>query len=519
MDARNPGDGAPVVYRFHGCELDARCYQLRRDGCVVAVEPKVFDALLYLVRRRERVVSKEELRRDVWDGAAVGEAALTYCIAEARKAVGDDGRRQESIRTQHGRGYRFVAPVTEHVPSGGGDGPAELPDQPSLAVLPLLNLSGDPAEDWFGDGLTEDLITDLSKASGLFVIARQSAFAYKATAVAADDVGRALGVRYVLQGSVRRGDDRVRITARLVEAPTGRHLWAERYDGAPGDVFAVQDELRRKIITAVKVTLLPEEQARLRRAPTSDLAAYDCYLRGVEAYRRLTPPASLEARALFQQAIAADPGYAAAHAFLALTDMMRWTLLWSREPGLVDQALAAVRRALDLDHLLAGAHAVLAWVYAWKRLHEQAIAAAERALALDPNDAESCVKVAQTLNLAGRPDEARCLAERAMRLDPRGPAQYVYALGWSCVLAARWDEAISALERAAALRPDWGPPHLFLAVAHAALTRGDDARAAVAELRRIVPDLTLATLREHLPYRDASVLERQVAALGQAGLP
>lgn len=384
--------------------------------------------------------------------------------------------------------------------------------------MPFTNLSADPAQDYFSDGLTEDLITDLSKLSGVLIIARHSVFTYKDRAVRVEQVGQELGVRYVLEGSVRQADDRVRITAQLVDATTGQHLWAERYDRPLKDIFALQDELRQKMITALKVKLLPEEQAQFQRAPTTNLEAYDYYLRGVECYRSLTPEANVRAQQLFERATTLDPQYAAAYAFLSLTYMAQWNLLWSQDPRIVDHALVAAQRALVLDETLAGAHAVLSWVCVWRRLYAQALVAAERAVALDPNDADSCSFVAQTLNLAGRPHDALQLAEKAMRLNPHYPAQYISTLGWAYLLVGQYEKAIAPLKKAIALNPDWGPPHVFLAISYSELDRQEEAEAEAAEIMRIAPNFTMELVRQRLPYRDPTGLEHQLAALRKAGL-
>jgi len=532
----------PMIYHFHDYELDDDLYQLRRANEVVKVTPKVFDVLTYLLRHHDRVVSKEELKEKLWPGQVISEAALVYCIVEARKAVGDDGGKQQLIKTQQGRGYRFIASVTtvvqlvassqsstvsKHKAEAERSQPITenwqlttpaLPDKPSVAVLPFTNLNADPTQDYFSDGLTEDLITDLAKLSGLFVIARHSVFLYKGKTVRVEEVGRELGVQYVLEGSVRKADDQVRVTAQLVDAATGYHLWAERYDRPWQDIFALQDELREKIITALKVKLLPEEQARFQRAPTANLEAYDYYLRGVESYRRLTPEANAQAQQMFARALALDPHYAAAHAFLSLTYMAQWVLLWSHDPQIVEQALASVRRALSLDDSLSGAHSILSWVLVYKNLYAQAIAATERARALDSNDADSCSFMAQTLNFAGRPEDARGLLETAIRLNPHYPAQYIYTLGWAHLLLGQHEQAIPALQKAIALRPDWGPPHFFLVISYSALDRSEEAHAEAAELLRIAPNFSLEIIRQRLPYKDPTVLEQQLAALRKAGL-
>jgi adenylate cyclase len=263
-------------------------------------------------------------------------------------------------------------------------------------VLPFANLSGDPEQDYFSDGMTEDLITDLSKLGGLVVIARHSAFTYKGKTVEVSEVSRALGVRYVLEGSVRKANNQVRITAQLVDGTTGTHLWAQRYDRELQDLFALQDEITQKILTALRVKLTPEEQAQLRHAPTANLEAYDYLLRGANYYWQGTKEANTQARQMFEKALALDPQYAAAYAALSFTQMMDW-LYWGTFGVPLEQISALAQRAVELDGSLALPHSALGYVYLWQQQYEQAIAEAERAIVLDPKDADNYVSLAWVL--------------------------------------------------------------------------------------------------------------------------
>jgi adenylate cyclase len=281
-----------------------------------------------------------------------------------------------------------------------------LPDKPSIAVLPFDNMSGDPEQEYFSDGMTEDLITDLSKLSGLFVIARNSVFTYKGKAVKPGQVSWELGVRYVLEGSVRRAGDRVRITAQLVEATTGYHRWVERYDRDLKDIFAVQEEIARKIVAALAVQLTAGEQARLGHKYTENLEAYDHFLRGGEYLARFTPETNVQARQLFEQAIVLDPGFALVYASLSVTYERAWGLQWSQDPQTLERAFALAQQALALDGTLPAAHVVLGNAYWQKQQPEQAIAEMERAIALAPNNADGYANLAKILNTAGKPTEA-----------------------------------------------------------------------------------------------------------------
>jgi adenylate cyclase len=392
-----------------------------------------------------------------------------------------------------------------------------LPDKPSIAVLPFVNMSGDPEQEYFSDGMTEVLITDLSKVADLFVIARNSVFTYKGKAVKPEQVSRELGVRYVLEGSVLKAGTKVRIVAQLVDATTAYHLWAERYDRDLQDIFALQDELTQKILVALKVKLTPAEQARFRHAPTTNLEAYDVFLRGWEASWRFTREANAQARQLFEQAIALDPQYAAAYAALSGAQLEAW-YIWEAFRFSRDQILALAQRAVELDASLPLAHSVLGAVYLSKKQHALAIAAAERALVLDPNFAYGHVALADILTFAGRPQEAIGLIEKAMRLDPAHPPDVFVTLGHAYYAAGRYEEAIAALKSALARNPNLFVAHFFLSLSHSELGQEEDARAAVRDPLRLQPIWALEGWKLKMPYKDPAIVARQLDLLHRAGL-
>jgi adenylate cyclase len=393
-----------------------------------------------------------------------------------------------------------------------------LPDKPSLVVLPFVNMSNDPEQEYFSDGLTEDLTTALSQFSSLFVIARNSAFTYKGKAVKVQEVGKELGVQYVLEGSIRRADDQVRITTQLVDAITGHHLWSERYDRPLKDVFALQDEIVQKIVTTLKLQLTLREQGYLVRKTTDNLEAYDSFLRGLEAFNRYTPEARIQARQRFEKALALDPQYAEAYVRLAGIYARGWTLQWDQDSQALEQAFELVQKAVALDHSLPLAHRVLGTVLVWKKQHDQAIAAAERAVALDPNNAEGYARLGQTLNLTGRPEEALVMVEKAMRLNPRSPAIYLVYLGHAYYSTRRYEEAMAVLKGALTRHPDFLPAHDILAAIYSELGREAEARAEAAEILRLNPKFSLEVHKERIPIKDPAVLERHIAALRKAGL-
>jgi adenylate cyclase len=393
-----------------------------------------------------------------------------------------------------------------------------LPDKPSIAVLPFVNMSQDPEQEYFSDGMTEDLITDLSKLAGLFVIARNSVFTYKGRAVKPEQVSRELGVRYVLEGSVRKAGDRVRITAQLVEATTGYHRWAERYDRDLKDIFAVQEEISRKIVAALAVQLTAGEQARLGRQYTDNLEAYDYLLRGSESLGRYTQETNVQARQMFEKAIALDPTFALAYALLGMTYFGEWSLQWSQDPQTLERAFALAQQAVALDDSLPVAHRVLGLVYQWKKQPAQAIAALERAIALDPNDADSYASLAHILNFTGKPEEALRLAQKAMRLNPHYPSFYSATLGTAYLSTGRYEEAIAAFKEALIRNPDYLLAHIFLAVLYSGGGREEQARAEAAEVLRLNPQFSLEVWRQTVPMKDQAVLESFLDRLRQAGL-
>jgi len=285
-------------------------------------------------------------------------------------------------------------------------------------------MSKDPEQEYFSDGLTETLTGDLSKISSLFVIARNSAFTYKGKAVKVQEVGREMGVRYVLEGSVQKAAQRVRITVQLIDATTGYHLWSEQYDRPLTDIFTLQDEIVQKIVTTLKLQLTLQEQGWIVRKQTNNLEAYDAFLRGVEYFSRYTKETIAQTRQLYEKAIALDPQYADAYAWLSYTYWREWVSRVSTDPQTLERALTLVHQALALDDSLPIAHSLLGYVQAQQQQYDQAIAEEERAIALDPNNADSYARQADVLNLAGRSEDALRSMEQAMRLNPRYPPWY-----------------------------------------------------------------------------------------------
>ena len=341
-----------------------------------------------------------------------------------------------------------------------------LPDKPSIIVLPLVNLSNDPEQEYFSDGLTEVLTGDLSKISSLFVIARNSAFTYKGKAVKVQDVSKEMGVRYVLEGSVQKANQRIRIAVQLIDATTGYHVWSEQYDRSLKDLFVLQDEIVQKIVTTLKLQLTLEEEGIIVRKNTDNLEAYDAYLRGMEYYWRLTKEANAQARQQFEKALTLDPRYAAAYAVLGITYWTEWLLRWSADPQSLERAFTLAQQALTLDDSLPTAHAALCNVYMLKQQYDQAIAEAERAIALNPNFADNYAELSMALTFAGRSEDALRAVEQARRLNPHSPPWYLFFSGIAYRFTGQYAKAIPVLKEVISRNPNDVAAHNNLAASY-----------------------------------------------------
>jgi adenylate cyclase len=356
------------------------------------------------------------------------------------------------------------------------------------------------------------------RLSSLFVISRNSAFFYKGKTVKTQDLGKELGVKYVLEGSVRKAGDQVRITAQLIDAPTDHHLWSERYDRPLKDIFALQDEIVQKIVTTLKLQLSVWEQGRPVRKTTDNLEAYDYYLRGMESFNRFTKEANAQARQLFEQAIELDPQYAEAYAILGMTYQLARVYQWSQDPQALERVFELEQKAVALDDSLPMAHGILSLVYLSKRQYEQAMAEAERAISLAPNSGRGYVALGIILNFTGQAEKAIGVIEQALRLDPRYPVPYQGPLGWAYLLTRRYDEAIATQKKALSRNPNMLDSHLILTISYSELGREEEARAEAAEVLRLSPTYSLEVVRQTLPYKNLADMERTLTALRKAGL-
>lgn len=389
-----------------------------------------------------------------------------------------------------------------------------LPAKPSIAVLPFLDLSGDPERAYFSDGITEDIVTELSRFRSLFVIARNSSFAYRDRAVDARQVGRELGVQFLLEGSIRTAGRRARITAQLIDAVTGRHLWADRYDRDLEDIFAVQDELVRTIVSTLVGRLQHAGAEQAKRKRTESLAAYDYLLRGMTHLNRYTPEDNAEARRLLERAAALDPDYALAHAGIAATHLHEW--FREGDDRALDTAYRIAEKALDLDDAESWCHMALGRVCLYLRRFARAEAHHERALALNPNDAHFAANMGHLQTYLGHPDDGVAWVEKAMRLNPHHPDWYCEHLGLALCSAHRYAEAVRAFRRITDA-PAW--VHAYLAGCFAHMGELDAARAEAAEALRLAPAFSIARSVRSEPFRLQADLNHWTEGLQKAGLP
>jgi TolB-like protein len=526
-----------VQYVFEDCALDPDRRELTRQSKAIAIGPQVFDLLVLLIQNRERVVSKDDLLDAVWGGRIVSESTLTSHINAVRKAIGDSGEEQRLIRTVARKGFRFVGDVREAQSSDAvsslkaestesNEAPAlSLPDKPSIAALPFLNLSGDPEQDYFADGMVEDIISALSRLRWLFVIARNSSFTYKGRSVDVKQVGRELGVRYVLEGSVRKAAKRVRITGQLIDATTGGHLWADRFEGTRGDIFELQDQVTENVVGAIAPQLERAEIERAKRKPTESLDAYDYYLRGMANLHQGTREAINEALPLFSKAIQLDPDFASAYAMAAWCHFWRKVNGWMTDRAQeVAEGARLARRAVELGRddavaLTRGGHALSHLVGDL----DGGIALLDRALVLNPNLAAAWFLGGFLRAWHGEPDGATEYFARAMRLSPLDPEMYRMQAGMAVahLFAGRFDTASSWAEKAFRDLPSFLMVVSIIAASHALAGRTDEARRAMHHLRQLDPALRISNLKDWLPIRrpeDFATFRRRSATSRAAGM-
>jgi TolB-like protein len=504
---------------FENQVLDLTRRELLRDGQTIRVEPKIFDLLVYLVENRDRLITKDDLIAKVWAGRIVSESALASAINAARKAVGDSGQEQRLIRTRARKGFRFVGTIT----SNGASTPMVLPDKPSIAVLPFQNMSGDPNQEYFADGIAEDLITALSRGSWFFVIARNSSFAFRAEKLDVRTIAQRLGVRYLVEGSVRKIGSRLRVTAQLIDAASGTHLWADKYDGSLDEMFELQDRIIENLMGAIEPKLRSAEIARTRRKRSENLDAFDLLLQALPNHWAMSCQGFGRAIELLDRAIALAPGYAEALGYAAACRAFRPLHNCSPDPAKdFEEADRLSWRALEADPLDPVALRSASFVSVLtKRDYETALNLIDRSLAVDPNGALTWGYRGWINVWAGHPDEAIADCDKALRLSPFDHWISTHTLGKSFALtmSGRFEDGLRWARRAMQENPQWTASYRGLAAALVLNGKVDEARPVAARLWEIDPDFSVERWSETAPFRRTEGQEVFFSALRTAGLP
>jgi adenylate cyclase len=449
-------------------------------------------------------------------GVCISDMVHQSVAGKLDLAFEDLGEQQVKNITKPVRAYRVTIDQTPAVSSAV---PPGLPDKPSIAVLPFDNLSDDPQQEYFSDGMAEDLITDISSISGLFVIARNSSFAFKGQAIDVIEVAAKLGVKHILEGSVRKMGTKLRVNAQLIDAASGGHIWAQRYDGDMEDIFEFQDNIREQIVAALRVSLTLTDKAFAERKPTNSFEAYDLFLKGRSNFYHFTPEHLLEAIKCLEEAIEIDPNFGDAYGFLSFCHWYGWIDMWPGFDDTLDRAHELAERGVALDGTSAIALTRLGWVQTWMRRYDQAVTNSEKAIALAPNNAEVYANYGDVLNYWGNPERGLEMVEKAFSLDTFHPPNWEMYAGISHLLMRHYDKAVARFSRSIEQSPIYVHSHECLAWAYVELDRLDDARDSIKTVLEIKPNFTVQEAARIMPYRRDEDRNRALDALRKAGLP
>ena len=518
-----------MVYRFDDFELDTDRFELREGGSPVPLEPQVFALLALLIENRDRMVSKDELLEKIWHGRIVSESAISSRIKKARKALHDDGKKQDLILTVHGQGFRFVGTLKDEQPEPPLTQQTQSPTaanslaRPRILVLPFVNLSGCEEQEYFSDGITQDLITNLSKHRWLDVVARNSSFGYKGKAIDFKQLISELGIDYLVEGSVQRAGNRIRATSQLVDATTERRIWSDRYDRDLEDVFAVQDEITAKIAARLEPEIGASERQKVSTNVNRDLAAWECYHLGIAHFFKFTADDNLEAQRLLQKSRELDSAFGEAHAWWAYAVILGM-VYWDTDPSqdLLDAALAATQRALEIDDRNAVFYALKARVQLARCEYQSALMANSIAIDLNPTFAAAHCGMADSLTYEGHYDEAIERFKQALELSPNDPQRWAFLTygALAFIFKRNFEKAIEWTDRASEI-PNcqfWTKAHKAVALAYL----GETARAGteVNGLLKEVPQFTQEYARKKLFFlKDQEQLSMYIEGLQLAGVP
>ena len=508
-----------MAFQFNQITLDPDQYRLIRAGVQIHVEPQAFDLLVYLLKNRNRVVTRDELLENLWKGKIVSDSALGASLKDARKAVGDSGSRQEIIKTVQGRGYRFIATVSESSISDP-DELFELPDKPSVAVLPFTNMSDDPEQEYFVDGMTDEIITGLSRVPGLFVIANNSTMTYKGRAVDVKDVAREQGVRHVLEGGIRKSGRKIRVTAQLIDGVTGHHLWAERYDRELEDIFSVQDDISHRVVVELQVKLVTGERSRPWATGTQNVRAWELISHAKSHVEKHIREETMVAKPMVLEALKIDPNYSAAWAMLGWISWEEAAWDWADDPdSSIQIAKDAVQKSLAGESPYPASYSLMGYVHHYLGEFEDAIEMARKAVEIAPGDSGVIALLGNLLVTTGRSVEGIQKMKRAIRLCPFPPSWYLTSLGLGYHLDDNNDAAIPILKRAAKQEPDSLYSWLYLASALPESGALSEAREIAARVKTIEPNLSSSEfVSKWLGALDGSTQKRIRSNLTRAGI-
>lgn len=517
-----------MIYHFEEYELDTAQLELRRNDAVINLEPLTFSLLVYLIENHDRVTTKDDINTHVWGGRIVSEAALSSAVHAARAAIGDSGQAQRLIKTVHGKGFRFVGkvksahtdPETPDTPETSSHNKDTVPSRYSIAVLPFDNMSGDPEQDYFADGMCEDIITVLAKISGLVVSARNASFAYKGQSINTAKVGQDLGVRYLLEGSVRRSHETVRITAQLIEAASGAHVWAERYDRKLADIFKLQDEMTREIVSALQINMTLGDTAKLFIGGTQNYKAWENLIRARFLLLQYERSKNLIAKDLLQDAIRLDPDYLAALNLLGVFHYLQVFSGWSSD---LKVSLASAKdyaeRALAIEPDNPESLRLVALVNISSGHYAEARTFADKALAIAPDYHSVIITSAFVDYYTDNLEAAAAAVERAMRFYPNYNIQFPVLLAWIYFGMKRYDEAYEKAKETLQINPNYFMGSLVLAAICARTDRLEEAEQAIKTACEIYPGLNLDIISKVLPIKNPESLDHILQALRKAGLP
>lgn len=445
-----------MIFQFNQYCVDTDRYQLFLQGTEFTTEPQVFDLLVYLIENRERVVSRDELLENLWKGKVVTDSALSARLKDVRKAVGDDGTKQSIIKTFHGRGYQFIAKISEvdellsidKIITERRDEMRSLPGKPSIAVLPFHNISNDPEQDYIADGIAEDIIANLCRYRELFVIHCHSTFAYREGISDISLIAKELGVEYIAKGSIRRAGDQIKVSTQLIEAVTGKVIWSERIVRKYGDLFTLEDEVAAKIASSLVSHIEDESSARAARKRPEHMTAFDCVIRARQNAESYDPDLNASARELLEQAVALDPEYASAYAYLAWSYCYEAFSEWCSSPQeVLERGIAYARKAVALDEFDSDAHAVIGWAYLFQNKFDLSEIHLDRAVECNPNSYNAYCTKSWLFALTGRASEVKVCGTTALQLNPLAPDMCLMAFTIAHYTESKFDEALEMLTR------------------------------------------------------------------------